>query len=73
MGDDPGRPKEGGHTKSETANIKMLQQDDFSYYKATNTCCMDLILRNLFSLSTLVFTYSNASNSHYPQYYGPIL
>jgi len=29
---------------------------------------MDLIFRNLFSLPTLVFMYSNASNSHYPQY-----
>jgi len=26
----------------------MLQADDFSYCKATNTCCMDLIFRNLF-------------------------
>jgi len=38
-----------------------MLQDDFSYFKATNICCMDLIFRNLFSLSTLVFTYLNAS------------
>jgi len=33
---------------------------------------MDLIYRNFF-LSTPVFTYSNASNSHILQYQGPIL
>ena len=50
----------------------MLQKDDFSYGKATNICCMHLIFRNLFFLSTLVFTYANASNSHILQYQGPI-
>jgi len=34
---------------------------------------MDLIFRNLCSLPTLVFTYSNASNSHNPQYQEPTL
>jgi len=34
---------------------------------------MDLIFRNLFFLSALVFTYSNASNSHILQYQGPML
>jgi len=34
---------------------------------------MDFIFRNLCSLSTLVFTYSNASSSHIPQYQGPML
>jgi len=34
--------KSGGHPKSEITKIKMVQLDDFSYCKATNTCCMDL-------------------------------
>jgi len=72
-GDGPGHPKQGGHPKSETPKFKMLQQDDFSYCKATNTCCMDSIFQNLCSLSTPVFTYSNASNSHIPQCQRPIL
>jgi len=33
---------------------------------------MDLIFRNVCSLSTLVSTYSNANNSHISQYQGPI-
>jgi len=61
--DGTGHPKQGGHPKSETPKIKMLWQDDFSYCKATHTCCMDLIFRDLCSLSGLVFMYSNASNS----------
>jgi len=40
-----------GYSKSETPKIKMLWQDDFSYCKATHTCCMDLIFRDLCSLS----------------------
>jgi len=32
---------------------------------------MDLIIRNLIFSSTLVFTYSNASNSHILQHQGP--
>jgi len=34
--------------------------------ESTNAYCMDLIFQNL--LSTLIFTYSNASNSHILQY-----
>ena len=38
----------GRHPKGEIAKIKMLQLDNFPYWKATNTGCMDLIFRNLF-------------------------
>jgi len=34
------------HPWSKVTKIKMLQQGDFSYCKATNTCCIDLIFRN---------------------------
>ena len=34
--------------------MKMLQLDDISYCKATNTRCMDLIFRNLFFVNTTV-------------------
>jgi len=40
--------------------------------RSTDTCCMDLILRNLFCCQYLIFTYSNASNSQLFQYHGPI-
>jgi len=47
-----GRPprasKTRGHPKSEITKIKMLELDDFSYCKATNTSCTDLIFQNLF-------------------------
>ena len=45
--DGPGHPRRG-HLKSEITKIKMLWLDDFSYCDATNTCCMDLIFRDLF-------------------------
>jgi len=71
-GDGPGYSKQGGIQRVKLQNKKAVQ-DDFSCCKATNRCCRDLIFRNLCSSSTLVFTYSNASNSHIPQYQGPIL
>jgi len=44
----PRASKAGGHQKSEIAKMELRYVDDFSYCKATNTCCMDLIFRNLF-------------------------
>jgi len=56
-GDDPGYPGQGASKgwklKCWFTKIKMLQLlhttvNDFSYCKATNTCCVDLSFRNLF-------------------------
>jgi len=51
----------------------MLQLDDFFYCKPTNTCCMDLIFRNLFFCQRYFLRILNASNTQLLQYQGPIL
>ena len=51
--------KVGCHPKGEITKIKMLCLDDFSYCKATNTCYMDLIFRNLFFVKFLWFSHSS--------------
>ena len=39
-------PTPGRHPWSKVTKIKNAELDDFSYCKATNTCCIDLIFRN---------------------------
>jgi len=59
-----GRAEEGSewgdgnaHPRNEITKFKMLQLDAFSYCKVANTCCMDLIFRNLFFVDTIVLAY----------------
>jgi len=46
-----------GHRKSEIRKIKMLRLDDSSYCDATNTCCMDLIFRDLLFFHTTFYVF----------------
>jgi len=55
-GNGTGHPRQG-HRKSEITKIKILRLDDFSYCDATNTCCMDLIFRNLFFVNTSLYVF----------------
>jgi len=51
----------------------MLKLDYFSYSKATNTCCMDLIFWNLYCFQLWFLPFSNDSNSQLLQYQGSTL
>ena len=39
---------------------------DFSYCKATNTCCMGLIFRNLFLVNTSFYVHPNRTKRRIP-------
>jgi len=43
------------YPKSEITKIKMLQLNYFSYCRATNTCCMDLIFKTCFFVNACFY------------------
>jgi len=57
--------KAGWHPKSEITKIKMLQRDDFSHCKATDSCCMDLVFRNfVFFVNTAFYVFKFQQFTH---------
>jgi len=68
----PGHPRQGSIQRVKLQKWKCCNKVFFLFCKAPNTSCMDLVFRNLSFLSALVFSYSNASNSHILQCQGPI-